>query len=143
MSISKIEFATLEKKLAKSNKTALNHLALEFGKVYVVSITRDGCPACQKHKPKMEKLAKSTVKKHGNKVVFIQIHVKYSPTDDRESLRSKDVFGHYFYPTALILVRTRDRGAIELYRNVSPRMGELDKNIEVACEIAAMFEKEK
>jgi thiol-disulfide isomerase/thioredoxin len=142
MSINKVEFAQLEK-TAKSNKTALNRLATDFGRVYVVSITRDGCPACQKHKPKVEELAKSMTEKYGKKVVFVQIHVKYSPTDDKESLHSKGLLGHYFYPTTLILVRTRDRGAVELYRNVSPRMSELEKNIEVACEIAVMFEKEK
>jgi thiol-disulfide isomerase/thioredoxin len=142
MPINKIEFTQIEK-TAKTNKTALDQLASDFGRVYVVSITRDGCPACQKHKPKIDKLAKSIAKKYGKKVVFIQIHVKYSPTDDKESLRSKDLFGHYFYPTTLILLRTRDRGAIELYRNVSPRVSELGKNIEAACKIAVMFEKEK
>jgi thiol-disulfide isomerase/thioredoxin len=142
MPINKIEFTQIEK-TAKTNKTALDQLASDFGRVYVVSITRDGCPACQKHKPKIDKLAKSIAEKYGKKVVFIQIHVKYSPTDDKESLRSKDLFGHYFYPTTLILLRTRDRGAIELYRNVSPRMSELGKNIEAACKIAVMFEKEK
>jgi hypothetical protein len=35
-----------------------------------------------------------------------------------------------------------DRGAIELYRNVSPEMDELEKNIEVAIKIAATLQKE-
>jgi hypothetical protein len=51
------------------------------------------------------------------------------------------VFGHYFYPTALILLRTRDRGAIEYYRNASPQMDELRKNIEAALKTATMIKK--
>jgi hypothetical protein len=52
------------------------------------------------------------------------------------------MFGHYFYPTNLILLRTRDRGAIEYYRNVSPHMSELRRNIEVAVETVTMIKKE-
>jgi hypothetical protein len=52
------------------------------------------------------------------------------------------MFGHYFYPTNLILLRTKDRGAIEYYRNASPDMRELGKNIEAAVETATMMKKE-
>ncbi len=59
-----------------------------------------------------------------------------------ESLQSKDVLDHYFYPTNLILLRTVDRGTIEFYRNFSPEIDELEKNIEIVLKIAAMIEKE-
>lgn len=140
--IGKIEFTELEKRVSESKKSALHHLAPDIGKVYIVSITRDGCPACKRQKPRIEKLAKNMAGKYGNKLIFIQIHVKYSPAEDKESQRSKDLFGHYFYPTNLILLRTADRGAIEYYRNASPTMTELKKNIQVAFETVAMFEKE-
>jgi hypothetical protein len=81
------------------------------------------------------------VEKHGKRVVFIRVHVRHPTEKDKESLRSKDVLGHYFYPTNLILLRTKDRGAVEYYRNVSPRMSELRRSIEAAVEIAQMFEK--
>jgi hypothetical protein len=42
----------------------------------------------------------------------------------------------------MILLRTVDRGAIEYYKNSSPSMGELKKNIAVAAKIAAMIRKE-
>ena len=141
MPIKQVEFSELQKRVSKEHKPALDCLASEIGKVYVVSITRDGCPACKKQKPRLEKLAKSILAKHGDKVVFTTIHVKYSPEHGEESLLSKDVFGHYFYPTALILLRTRDRGAIEYYRNASPQMDELRKNIEAALETATMIKK--
>jgi len=141
MSIRKIEFTDLEKKISKTGKSHLDLLASEIGKVYVIAVTRDGCPACERQKPKMDELAKSTAEKHGKRVVFIRVHVRHPNEKDKESLRSKDVFGHYFYPTNLILLRTKDRGAVEYYRNVSPRMSELRRSIEAAVEIAQMFEK--
>lgn len=56
-------------------------------------------------------------------------------------MRCKEVFGHYFYPTNLILLRTKDRGVVEFYRNVSPRMSELKRGIQTALDIAKMLEK--
>lgn len=82
------------------------------------------------------------VKKYGSKLVFTRIHVNWSSDSMEESMRSKNVLGHYFYPTNLILLRTVDRRAIEFYRNVSPEMDELEKNIEIAVKIATMIEKE-
>jgi thiol-disulfide isomerase/thioredoxin len=132
-----IEFTKLE----KTGKSALDFLAPKIGKVYVVAITRDGCPACAKQKPKLDKLATSMEAKHGDRVVFTRVHVNYSPDSQQESLRSKDLLRHYFYPTNLILIRSRDRGAIEYYRNAGPDMRELLKNVEKAVEIAKFFEK--
>lgn len=142
MLINKTEFAKLEKEISETGKPLLDCLAPDIGKVYVVAITRDGCPACERQKPKLKELARITTKKYESKVVFTRIHVRQPPGSQEESLRSKDVLGHYFYPTNLILLRTRDRGAIEYYRNVSPEMDELEKNIEIAVEIATMIQKE-
>jgi len=143
MKIDVVEFSELEKKLSMTHKSPIDYLALKIGKVYVVAITRDGCPACKKQKPRLDKLATTEAEKHGDKVVFTRIHIKHRPDSQRESLRSKGVFRHYFYPTNLILIRTRDRGAIEYYRNVTPSMKEIEKNIEAALEVAAMIEKEE
>jgi thiol-disulfide isomerase/thioredoxin len=142
MKIDVIEFGELERELAKTQKSPIDFLAPEIGKVYVIAITRDGCPACEKQKPKLNDLASTIAEKHGDKVVFTRIHIKYARGSEEESLRSKDVLGHYFYPTNLILLRTTDRGAIEFYKNAAPDMDELEKNIEHALEVAAMFEKE-
>jgi len=143
MPVKKIEFAELEQALSEAGKSVIDFLAAELGKVYVVTVTRDGCPSCEKFKPRIDKVARVTAEKHGNKVVFVQVHIRYSPGKDQESLRSKSVFGHYFYPTSLILIRTGDRGAIEYYRNVSPAISELRKNIEAALQIATFLKKEQ
>jgi thiol-disulfide isomerase/thioredoxin len=141
MAIRNIEFTELDREISKAGKSHLDLLASETGRVYVVAISRDKCPACERQKPRMDELAKSTAEKHGKKVAFIRIRVKYPTEKDEESSRSKEVLGHYFYPTNLILVRTKDKGAIELYRNVSPRMSELKRSIKTAVEIAERLEK--
>ena len=142
MQIDDIEFTELEKDLSKSGKSLLDYLAPDIGKAYVVAITRERCPACHKQKPKLDKLAATLKQKHKEKIVFVRIHVKRPPDSEEESLRSKNMFKHYFYPTNLIVLRTKDRGAIEYYRNVSPHMSDLEKNIEIAVETATMIKKE-
>ncbi|MDH5266259.1 MAG: thioredoxin family protein [Candidatus Bathyarchaeota archaeon] len=142
MLINKIEFTILENDISETGKSLLDYLAPDIGKVYVIAITRDGCPACEKQKPKLNELAKSISKKYGDKVVFTRIHVRQPVGSQEESSRSKDMLRHYFYPTNVIALRTKDRGSIEYYRNVSPEMEELKKNIEIAVEIATMIEKQ-
>lgn len=142
MPINKVEFINLEDQISATMKSHLDCLAPDIGKVYVVAITRDGCSACEKQKPRLTELAKSVEEKFGNRVVFIRLHVTRPVNSEAESLRSKDLLGHYFYPTNLILIRTRDRGAIEYYRNVSPEMEELERITERALEIAKIIEKE-
>ncbi len=139
MPISTIEFTGLEKDLAETNKSLLDYLAPEMEKVYVISVTRDNCPACEKQKPRIKRLASKIVENYGEKVIFKQIHVRQPAGTQDESLRSKSIIGHYFYPTNLILLKTEDKGAIELYRNVSPDMNELRKNINTAIKIAEML----
>lgn len=142
MLISKINFIELEKRLAETKSHLLDYLAPEQGKVYVISITRDDCPSCKSQKPKLERMAEEVMENHGSKVVFTRIHVKQKANVQDESLRSKNVIGHYFYPTNMILLRTRDRGAIELYRNVSPYMSELKRTIDVAIKIVEMMQNQ-
>lgn len=142
MTVNEIQFTELEKEITKTNVPALDWLASEIGKVYVVSISREACPSCIEQKPKIEELARIMSEKHGSNVVFSRIHVQYSRENNKESLRSKDLLGHYFYPTNMILLRTRDRGAIQYYWNVEPEMAELERNINLALEIAKLIEKD-
>lgn len=142
MTIATVDFTEFKKKLQKTKKAPLDILAPNIGKAYVIAITRDGCPNCEEQKPKLDKLATEIAHKHGNKVVFTLIHIKYTQESREESLQAKDLFHHYFYPTNVILVRSRDRGAFELYRNAGPPMTELAKNIDAAAETAAMLAKD-
>jgi len=139
MSITQIEFTDLEKQTKKKGQSVLQVLASDMGKAYVVAICRDNCPACKRQAPKLDKLAEDLTSKHGKKLVFIRVHVKQPSGDNTESFRAKDLFSHYFYPTNLILFRTKDCGAVEYYRNSSPRMAELKRNIEIAVKTATML----
>ena len=143
MPISRVKFTELEEEAKSTAKPVLDLLAPMMGKAYVVAITRDGCPSCEKQKLPLSKLVRMMIQRHGNVLAFTRIHVKYAPKSQEESRRSKTLLGHYFYPTTLILLRTRDRGAIEYYRAVSPTMRELKKNTETAVEIAKMIEKDR
>ncbi|MEM2119019.1 MAG: thioredoxin family protein [Candidatus Bathyarchaeia archaeon] len=139
MPIRKIDFAKFEKEIIETGKPYKELLAAKMGKAYVVAITRDACPYCDRLKPKLEKLAEKASQKHDGAVDFVQVHVKYSAGKNEESLRSKDLFGHYFYPTVLILLRTKDRGAIEYQRSVYPRISDLERAIKRAVETAKML----
>jgi hypothetical protein len=142
MAVRKVEFADFEEKIAASGKTPLDYLADSVGKAYVIAITRDGCPACEKQEVELERLAESMIGQHDGKVVFTRIHIRQPAGSTLESLRSKDFLGHYFYPTNLILIRTNDRGAIEYYKSASPDMEELEKNIGKAIETSIFIERE-
>jgi thiol-disulfide isomerase/thioredoxin len=141
MPINPIDFRDLQGKLKVTGKTLLNYLAPDVGNVYVVAVTRDGCPACEKQKPKLDELSERMAQEHNNSVVFTRVRVAYSESFKEESQRSKDVLGHYFYPTNMVLIRTPDRGSIATYTSVAPNMHELEKNIEKALGIAAEFNK--
>ena len=143
MAFDEVEFTDLEEALADAGKIWLDYLAQSVGKAYVIAITRDGCPACEKQEPELQRLAERAAGLHDGKVIFTRIHVKQLGGSTQESIRSKDVLGHYFYPTNLILIRTSDRGAIEYYKAASPSLEELEKHIEKAVEIAAFFGKEE
>ncbi len=80
--------------------------------------------------------------RHRNSVVFTRIHINRPLDSEEESIRSKNLLEHYFYPTNLILIRTEDRGAIECYRNISPRMSELKRNIEILIKGAVSMAKD-
>ena len=137
-----LKFAELERKLAKSAMTPINYLAPKLGNVYVITITRDGCSACEREKPKLDMLETDLIEKHGNRIEFKRIHIKHSSDSTCESLQAKDLFHYYFYPTVLVVVRTKDKGAVEFYRNISPEIAELKNNIEHSLELAKVLEKE-
>jgi hypothetical protein len=143
MAINEVEFADLAKEIVKTAKPVSDYLASKLGKTHVIAITRNGCPACEKQKPNLDKLAAALTQKHGDKVIFTRILVKQTANSREESTRSKELLGHYFYPTNMILFRTHDRGAIEYYRNSSTTMSELKRNIEIAIRIVTMIQKEK
>lgn len=135
MAVRVIKFNAIEKRLPAGGGWR-ELLGPAAGSVSVLAIGRDGCPACVKFKPALEKLARELAAKHGRLVKFTRVHISCPGGSMAESLRAKKLLGHYFYPTAAVLARSKDLGVFEYYRAVSPSAGELKKKISAALRAA-------
>ena len=124
--------------LSKSPNGAVSTIVSEFGKVYVTAITRDGCSGCEEQKPLFEQLAQRMDVAHGVKVAFSNIHVQHVAGDLEQSEDAKRTFGHGSYPTYMVHVKSK-YGPLEHYRAAYPSMGELEKQIVAALELAEHY----
>ncbi len=120
---------------------AMESLVKDYGIVYVTSITRDGCSGCAEQKPLFGELALKMGEKHQGQVRFMNIHVRYSPDDQRESWDAKSVFGHAAYPTYMVHVKSH-QGPLEAYRAVYPTIEDLEKQATEALELADYYKNE-
>ncbi len=124
-----------------SRRSQLENLVKELGVVYVTSITRDGCSGCAEQKPLFKELANKTIGKHQGKVVFSNIHIRYSEDDQSESAEGKKTLGHAAYPTYMIHVKSRF-GPLEVYRAIYPSMDELEKQAENTMDLAEYYKED-
>ena len=131
-----IKFRDLEERLRGKKASWKDLLAPKAGAVSVLMIGRDGCGGCNRIKPLLEKLAKSMAAKHAGRISFSRIHISCPGGSREESLRSKAALGHYYYPTTVILVRSRDLGPFEYYRAISPSLSELRRSASGALRAA-------
>ena len=134
-----IQFKDLEKRLRGKTTSWRDLLAPPPGATAVITIGRDGCKGCDLQKPVLEKLAGSMAEKHSKQISFSLIHVSWKPDSQEESIRSKKLLGHYVYPCTVILIRTKDMGAMEYYRCGYPSAGELRKYAGRAMRVAEML----
>lgn len=116
-------------------------LVAEYGRVYVSSLTRDGCSGCAEQKPLFRELAAKLTTSHGSRVRFSNVHVRYSRELQKDSWESKRVFGHAAYPTYLIHVKSQV-GPLEVYRAIYPSMEEVEKQVVDAIELADYYKSE-
>ncbi len=133
------EFKGLIDESSRGNQ--IERLVKELGVVYVTSITREGCSGCAEQKPFFRELANRTTAKHKGKLVFSNIHIRYSQDDPSESAESKKVLGHAAYPTYMIHVKSRF-GPLEVYRAIYPSMEELERQVENTLDLAAYYKEE-
>jgi len=131
-----LKFNELEKRLGVTRSPWRELLAPVSGKVAVLAIGRDGCPGCVRLKPALAGLAKTLAAGHPGRISFASVHVSCPKGSREESLRSKKTFGHYFYPTVIILIRAKDIGPVEYYRAISPSMSELKRHASNALRAA-------
>ncbi len=116
-----------------SDTDAAEALAKEFGIVYVIAITRDGCSGCMEQKPLFRELAQKMKSDLGGNV-----HVRYAEDDRKESWDSKRIFRHAAYPTYLVHVRSKN-GVLEVYRAIYPNMEELEKQTRESLDLAKFY----
>lgn len=131
-----IEFKNLEKALRGKKTSWRELLAPAAGGAAVVTISRDGCKGCELQKPALKKLEAALAPKYGKRLTFSVVHVAWAPGAAEESVRSKKLLGHYFYPCTVILIRTRDLGPAEYYRCGYPSPAELKKYCALALRAA-------
>ncbi len=124
-----------------SRRSQLENLVKELGVVHVTSITRDGCSGCAEQKPLFKELANKTMEKHQGKVLFSNIHIRYSEDNQSESAEAKKILGHAAYPTYMIHVKSRF-GPLEVYRAIYPSMDELEKQAENTMDLAEYYKED-
>lgn len=134
MAIRVIDFEVLEKKL-RCRAGWKEFFAPAAGGVTVLAISRDGCPGCVKFKPVFKRLAAGSA----ISISFFSIHISCPGGSMAGSLRAKKLLGHYFYPSVVVLVRSRDLGVFEYYRSISPSAAELKRKLSAALRAAKML----
>lgn len=133
-----IEFDQLK---SRTTAEALTELVQEYGIVYVIALTRQGCSGCETQRPLFKTLAEKMTEEKSGRVRFRSLHVNYRDGDKRESWNSKGIFGHAAYPTYMIQVKSHV-GPLEIYRSVYPPMEELEKQIKESFELADFYKTE-
>lgn len=104
--------------------------------VHVFALTRDLCPGCKLHKPLYEELATGVSKKLGDRVKFHSIHLNNGEEFDSKRVNFRRLLRFAAFPTYLILLKS-EAGIVETYRAVEPSMDDLERNINVAVDLAS------
>ncbi len=136
-----VETVDFQRLVTLSRTNAMESLVKEYGTVYVMSVTRDGCSGCAEQKPLFHELASKMREKHQRQIRFLNIHIRYARDDQKESWKAKSVFGHAAYPTYMVHVKSH-QGPLEVYRAVYPTIEELEKQAIEALELAEHYKNE-
>jgi len=143
MPIKVLNFSELKKTLDERSVTPLDIIVKKKGITYVVAVTRENCPGCEKQKPLFEKLSNKMKKKYVNQIEFFRVHSQWSKEQKDEAKQCADAFHTVAFPTYIIGVRDAQRNNQETYRSLQPPMSEIERNIKTSVEIAAWFKKQK
>jgi thiol-disulfide isomerase/thioredoxin len=129
---------TYEEFLGRTERNAqgsLSALVQRDKVVYVYALTRDLCSGCEIQKPLYEKLAESAHMKYGDQVRFNAIHVTQEGEFRGKVQDFRRILKFAAYPTYLILLKT-ELGIVEVYRAIEPPMEEIERNIDIAVQLA-------
>jgi len=138
-----LNFSELKKTLDERSVDPLDILMKKAGIAYVVAVTREKCPGCEKQKPLFEKLANRMKKKYANQVEFFRVHSSWSQKRTQEAKQCADAFHTVAFPTYIIGVKDDEGNNRETYRSMEPPMSEIERNIKTAVEIATWFKSQR
>lgn len=143
MPVKVLKFLEFKKALDASGSEPLGIIVKKVGIAYVVSVTRDKCPGCEKQKPLFLKLSNKMKKKYAGKVEFFRVHSRYSQKRTDEAKRCLNAFHTVAFPTYNIGIKDSEGKNRETYRSLAPPMSEIERNIKTAVEIAAWFKSKR
>jgi len=143
MAVKLFNFSELKRTLDKKNIEFVDFFANKFGIAYVVAVTRENCPGCEKQKPLFERLSDKMKGKHGNRVEFFRVHAHYNQENKEEAKQCADAFRTVAFPTYVICVRNHRGKKLETYRGIAPPMSEIERNTKTSVELAVWFESNK
>jgi thiol-disulfide isomerase/thioredoxin len=139
MPVKILNFSELKKKLDASGSEPLDLIVKKVGITYVVAVTREKCPGCEKQKPLFEKLLNKMKEKYGNQVEFFRVHSAYSQEQKEEAKQCLDAFHTVAFPTYIVSVKDGEGNNRETYRSIEPFISEIERNIKTGMQIAEWF----
>jgi len=143
MPVKLLSFSELEKALDQKKMGFIDFFVKRFGVAYVIAITREKCPGCEKQKPLFEKLSDKMNSKHGSRVRFVRVHARYSKESREEAIQCLDAFHAVAFPTYVICLRNHRGKNRETYRAIEPTMSEIERNVKIGVELATWFESNR
>jgi len=143
MPVKVLNFSEFKKMLDESKGEPLDLIAKKTGIAYVVAVTREKCPGCEKQKPLFEKLSKRMKKKYAKKIEFFRVHSWWTQEQKEEARQCADAFHTVAFPTYIIGVKDDEGNNRETYRSIEPSMSEIERNIKTGVEIATWFESQR
>jgi len=143
MPVKVLNFTELKKALDERSVDPLDVIVKKKGITYVVAVTREKCPGCEKQKPLFEKLSDRMKKKYANQIEFFRVHSHWSQKHTEEAKQCADAFHTVAFPTYIIGVKADQGNNQETYRSIQPPMSEIERNIKTSVEIATWFKSQK
>lgn len=143
MPVKVLNFSKLKKTSDKKGLAPLDFLVKKLGLVYVVAVTREKCPGCEKQKPLFEKSSNKMKQKFMSQVEFFRVHSAFAQEQTEEAKQCLTAFHTVAFPTYIIAIKDDEGNTQETYRSVEPPMSEIERNIKTAIQIASWFKKPK
>ncbi len=143
MPVKVLDFSELKKTLDKKDGEPLDILVNRVGIAYVVAVTRERCPSCEKQKPLFEKLAERMKEKYAWQTDFFRVHAFFDKEQTEEAKHCLAAFHTVAYPTYVIGIKDNENNKRETYRSIEPPMREIERNIKIGVELATWFKSLK